>query len=93
MIPQVNIISRKASVASINKAGGTPGYSEPLSRRFRVLCPLRHFLGSKEHLVWLKTELNATTIITVRDFKCTKNPCGWKGTYTVLKVKSQASNI
>ena len=35
--------------------------------------PLREFLGSKEHLDWLKIELNATKIITLHDYKGAKN--------------------
>ena len=49
MIPGENIISRKASVASINRVGR----SEALSRGFRGWSPLRRFLGSKEYLDWL----------------------------------------
>ena len=50
MIPEVNIISGKAIVASVNEAGGSGGGSESLSRDFRGQSPLRKFLGSKEHL-------------------------------------------
>ena len=50
MIPEVNIISGKASVASVNGAGGSDGGSESLSRDFRGRSPLRKFLGSKEHI-------------------------------------------
>ena len=50
MIPEVNIISGKASVASVNGAGGSGGGSESLSGDFRGWSPLRKFLGSKEHL-------------------------------------------
>ena len=64
MIPGANIISRKASVASVNRAGG----SEPLSRGFRGWSPIRKFLGSKEHLDWLKIDLNALKIKTVQDY-------------------------
>ena len=39
MIPEVNIISRKASVASINGAGGPGGGSESLSGDFRGAEP------------------------------------------------------
>ena len=49
MIPGVNMIGRKVSVASVNVAGGSGG----------SLRPLRKFLGSKEHLDWLKKDLNA----------------------------------
>ena len=34
--------------------------------------PLRKFLGFKEHLNWLKIDLNAAEIITIQDYKCTK---------------------
>ena len=47
MIPEVNIISRKAGVS---RAEGSGGHSESLSRDFRRQSPLRKFLGSKEHL-------------------------------------------
>ena len=57
MIPGANIISRKASVASVNRAGGY----EP-HRGFRGGSLLRKFLGLKEHLDWLKIDLNAIEI-------------------------------
>ena len=63
MIPGVNMIGRKVSVASVNVAGGSGG----------SLRPLRKFLGSKEHLDWLKKDLNAAEIITVQDYKCAQN--------------------
>ena len=69
MIPGANIISGKASVASVNRAGG----SEFLSRGFRGWSPLRKFLGSKEHLDWLKIDLNAVKMRTVQDCIRTKN--------------------
>ena len=69
MIPGANIISGKATVVSINRAGG----SESISRGFRGWSPLRKFLGSKEHLDWLKIDLNAVNIRTVQDYICTKN--------------------
>ena len=72
MIPGANIISGKASITSNNRAGGL-GCSEPLSRGFNGQSPLKKFLGSKEHLDWLKIDLNAAKIITVHDNKCTKN--------------------
>ena len=50
MIPKVNIISGKASIATINEAGGSGGGSESLSGNFRGKNHLRKFLGSKEHL-------------------------------------------
>ena len=58
MIPGANIISGKASVTTIIEAEG----SEPLSRGFRGQSPLRKYLGSKEHLDWLKIDLNAVEI-------------------------------
>ena len=69
MIPGANIISGKASVVSVNRAGG----SEPLSRGFRGWSPIRKFLGSKEQLDWLKIDLNAVEIRTVQDYLRTKN--------------------
>ena len=69
MIPGANIISRKASVASVNRAGG----SEPLSRGFRGWSPIRKFLGSKEHLDWLKIDLNTAKIRAVQGYMRTKN--------------------
>ena len=50
MIPEVNIISRKANVASVNGAVVSGGGSESLSRGFRGQSLLRKFLGSTEHL-------------------------------------------
>ena len=69
MILGANIISRKASVASVTRDGG----SEFLSRGFRGWSPLRKFLDSKEHLDWLKIDLNAVEIRTVQDYIRTKN--------------------
>ena len=34
---------------------------------------LRKFLGSKEHLNWLKIDLNAVEIITIQDCKHAQN--------------------
>ena len=31
-----------------------------------------------------KIDLNAAKIIAVQDYKCTKNKCGWKYTYTAV---------
>ena len=69
MIPGANIISGKASLASVNRAGG----SEPLSKGSREWSPLRKILGSKEDLDWLKIDLNVVEIRTVQDYICTKN--------------------
>ena len=63
----VNIISEKVSIESIIGAEGS---------RWAVLggqSPLGTFLGSKEHLDWLPTDLNVAKIITVQEYKCTKN--------------------
>ena len=46
-------------------AGGSGGHSEPLSKGFRWQSPLRKFLGSKEHLDWLKIGLNMAEIFTI----------------------------
>ena len=50
MIPEVNIIGGKASIASLNEAGGSGGGSQSLSRDFGGQSPLRKFSGSKEHI-------------------------------------------
>ena len=81
MIPGANIISRKASVASIRGAGR----SEPLSRGFNGWSPLRKFVGSKEHLDWLKIDSNAVEIRTVKDYPPEIN--------INIQAKSQAGNI
>ena len=66
---RANIISGKASVARFNRVGG----SEPLSRGLGGGALLRTFLGTKEHLDWLKINLNAVEIRFVQDYICTKN--------------------
>ena len=81
MIPGANIIIRKTSVASVNRAG----CSGPLSRGFRGQTPLKIFLASKEHLGWLKIDLNAVKIRTVQDFAPKVN--------MNIQAKSQAGNI
>ena len=45
--------------------------SQPLSGGFKGQSPLRKFLGSKNHLNWLKINLNADEIN--EDYKRTKN--------------------
>ena len=47
--------------------------SEPLSRGFRGQSCLRKFLGSKEHLDWLKIDLNLAEIRTAQDYIHTIN--------------------
>ena len=85
MIAGVNIIREKASVASINGAGGSGwgvgggGHSEPLS--------------SKWHLVWLKMDLNAAEIITVQDYKCKRKKINNVNGSTHIVLKSQAGNM
>ena len=71
MIPRAHIISRKASKVSIGGAGGK--HSEPLSEGCRGQSPLRKFEGSREHLDWLKIDLNMAEIITIQDYKHTKS--------------------
>ena len=62
MIPEVNIISKKASI----DLGGSP------SGGFGGQSPLRKCLCSTEHLHWLKIDLNAVKIITVETIKVQK---------------------
>ena len=71
MIPGINIIDRKVSVASVNKACGFGGVLRP-QRGFRRQSPLGKFLASKWHLDWLKIDLNAAKITTVQYCKHTK---------------------
>ena len=74
MIPGVNIISGKTSTASVNGTGGSGGHAvSPYSGNFRVQSTLRKFIGSKEHLDWLKIDLNPAEKITVPGYKRTKN--------------------
>ena len=74
MIPGVNVISGKASIASVNGAGGGGSVGGGgVCGGGGVLCVLWGVLGdSKEHIVWLKTDLNVAQIITVQDYKYTK---------------------
>ena len=66
MIPGVNIISRKANVARVNRAEGSGGgCSEPLSGDFSGQSPLRKFLCSKELLDSLKIDSNVAETITL----------------------------
>ena len=53
MVPTVIIISGKASVESANRTRGSGGSLSPSTGVFRK------FLGSEEHLDWLKIDLNA----------------------------------
>ena len=71
MIPGINTIDRKVSVASVNKACGFGGVLRP-QRGFRRQSPLGKFLASKWHLDWLKIDLNAAKITTVQYCKHTK---------------------
>ena len=73
MIPEVNIISGKASVANVNGARGSGGDSDSLSGDFRGRSHLRKFLGSKEHLNQFEIDFNAAEIITVQDYESTKH--------------------
>lgn len=69
MILEVNIIGRKASIASSKGVGGSGGLSKCLWER----SPLRKLLGSKEHRDWFKIDLNAVKIITDQNYKAQKN--------------------
>ena len=91
MISRVIIISRRASIASVNRAGVSGACPEPLSEVFRGWSPLRKFLGSREHLDLLKIDLNAAEIITVQDYKCSKiNVNG--GTHSVKAMSQRYNN-
>ena len=73
MISAVNIVTGKASIVSVDRAGGCMGHSELLSEDSRGWSLLRKFLGCIEHLDWLKINLNVAKIVTVQDYKCTKS--------------------
>ena len=77
MILGINIISRKANVAVLSAPQGLPqSPRDALSSSAGILrgrSPQRNFLGFKDHLDWLKTDLTAAKIITVHSNKCTKN--------------------
>ena len=61
MISWINIRG-KASVTSISGAGGSGGGEKT-----------NKFSDTKECLDWLKIDLNAAKIITLQDYKGTKN--------------------
>ena len=54
---------------------------------------LRKFLGSKEHLDWLKIDLNVTEIITVHDYKHKKKLIWMEVHMYSVKAESQAGNM
>ena len=72
MIPGVNIIDGKVSIASVNGACGSGGVLRP-QRGFRRQSPLGKFLASKWHLDWLIIDLNAAEITTGQYYNHTKN--------------------
>ena len=51
---------------------GLEVFGEP-SWDFRGWSTVRKFSGSKEHLDWVKTDLNAAEIITTQDYKHKKS--------------------
>ena len=67
MILGVNIIDKKVRVVSVNGVGDLGVFWDP-TREFRGRITLRKFLGSKEHLDWLKIDYNAAEITTVQDY-------------------------
>ena len=71
MIPGVNVIGGKVSVESVNGAGWSGVFCD-LTRGFSGQSTLRKFLGSKEHIDWLKIDLNAAELITVQNYKYKK---------------------
>ena len=57
----------KSVVVSVNGTGGSGGGA--LSRGFSRQKPIRKLSGSKEHLDWLKIDLNTAKTITAQDYK------------------------
>ena len=92
MILEVNIISRKVSVASFYRAGGLGVFWEP-REGFRGWSTLTKFLGSKEHLDWFKIDFNATKIITVQDYNKKVHVNGSTHSEAKAKARSQTGNI
>ena len=84
MIPGVNIIGRKVSKCQqslrVWECSETP------------VGLLRKFLDSKEHLNWLKIDVNVAEIITIQDYKHKKLMLMEVHMYSV-KTKSQAGKI
>ena len=70
MAAWVNTIGRTVSVTSANQAGGSGGV---LRSQLQFQGILRKILGSKEHVDWLKIDLNVAEIITIQDYKHKKN--------------------
>ena len=69
MIPGVNIIGRKVSTENVNATGASGSFLRLQWRVFRGRSSLRKFLDSKEHLHWLKIDLNVAGIITIENYK------------------------
>ena len=63
------------------------------SRGFRGPSTLRKFLGSKEHLDWLKIDLNVAEMITVQDYKHKKKLMWMEVHICNVKATSQAGNM
>ena len=85
MITGANIFSGKTSIASFNGTRGSGGAVNPITEVYRKL------VGSKEHLDWLKKDLNSAKIITVQNYKHKKSVWMEVHIYSV-KAKSQASS-
>ena len=84
--PTVNIISGKASAARINRAAGSEGTLCPSAGGLGSGDPLRKFLSSKEHLDWLKIDLDAAKILLFKTI-CGQNINVNGSTHTVLKLR------
>ena len=84
---QDQIKDRHARVASIHGDEESGGHSKLLSRRFRGRSSLRKFLVSKEHLDWLKIDLNAAEIVLFKTIDAPKSHVNGS-TYSV-KAKSR----
>ena len=55
--------------------------------------PLRKFLESKEHLDWLKVDLNAAKIITIQDYKHAQKLMTVEVHIHSVKAERQAGNL
>ena len=92
MIPGFNIISGKASAATVNGARSMGGTLSPSNGVLGAKSPVRIFLDSKEHLDWLKIDLNVTEIITVKTINAQKNNVNGSTGSTHTQCESLESN-
>ena len=55
----------------LGEGGRKPGVVKP-QQGVKGCCPPKTFVGSKQHLDWIKIDLNVAKIIAVQDYKFKK---------------------